>query len=87
MRGGQRFLSTALLAVAFAAPLLTTACAEHRYHRTYDPYYHDYRRWDNNETGYYNQWTVETHRDQHRDFRKLNRDEQHEYWEWRHNHH
>ncbi|HXP86657.1 MAG TPA: hypothetical protein VN841_18145 [Bryobacteraceae bacterium] len=27
---------------------------------------------------------VETHRDPHRDFRKLNRDEQQEYWKWRH---
>ena len=86
MTRGRRGLNSFLLAVVLAAPLLTTACAEHHSYRAYDPYYHDYHRWDNNEVVYYNRWTVETHRDQHRDFRKLSHNEQNEYWEWRHHH-
>jgi hypothetical protein len=35
---------------------------------------------------YYNQWTTETHRDSHRNFKKLRPEEQKEYWTWRHNH-
>ena len=83
MPSKYRYLSSLLLAVAFIAPAVTTGCGEHRYH---DAYYNDYHRWDRHENVYYNQWTVETHRD-HRDFRKLDHDQQKEYWTWRHNHH
>ncbi len=87
----KRYFSALVMAAClagFASPLISTGCAARvgvRY-RVYDPYYNDYHRWDDRETVYYNQWVVETHRDPHRDFRKLNRDEQHEYWSWRHNH-
>ena len=54
--------------------------------RVYDPYYTDYHTWNHDEVVYYNQWSVETHRDPHRDFRKLNEQEKKEYWTWRHNH-
>jgi len=83
MRG---YVGSLLLSAVLAAPLVTTGCAEHHYYRAYDPYHNDYHRWDNNEVVYYNQWTVETHRDQHRDYRKLNKEEQKEYWNWRHDH-
>ena len=59
---------------------------EHHSYRVYDPYYTDYHVWNDDEVGYYNRWAAETHRDPHRDFRKLNKDEQKEYWTWRHNH-
>ncbi len=85
MPSGYRYLSSLLLAAAFLAPAVTTGCATRTY-RTYDPYYNDYHRWDNHETVYYHQWIVENHRND-RDFRRLNRDEQKEYWTWRHNHH
>jgi hypothetical protein len=78
-------VNTLLLSAVLAAPLLTTACAEHHYYRAYDGYYNDYHRWDDHEVVIYNQWIVETHRP-HRDFRKLSREEQREYWEWRHRH-
>ena len=58
----------------------------HSTYRVYDPYHNDYHRWDNHETVYYHQWVVENHRDD-RDFRKLNKDEQKRYWDWRHEHH
>jgi hypothetical protein len=74
-----------LLAAAFFAPVLTTGCGE-RHYRAYDPYYNDYHRWDRHENVYYQQWVVENHRD-NRDFRRLDHDQQKQYWDWRHSHH
>jgi len=74
------------LALVFAALLGGLGCAEHHYYRVYDPYYHDYHRWDHQEAAYYDQWAVETHRDPHRDFKGLNDQEKKEYWTWRHSH-
>jgi|SRR5437588_6130330 len=84
MHYGYRRLSSLLLAAAFLAPAITTGCATRTY-RYYDPYYHDYHRWDDHERVYYHQWVVENHHED-RDFRRLNRDEQKEYWTWRHKH-
>jgi hypothetical protein len=78
-------LSSLLLAVALASSVAGIACAEH-HGRVYDPYYTDYHTWNHDEVVYYNRWVVETHRDPHRDYRHLKKDEQKEYWTWRHNH-
>jgi len=86
MREKKGYFRAWLLAVALVLPVIGTACPEHHYYRVYDAYHNDYHRWDDHENVYYQQWAVETHRDQHRDFRKLNQDEQKEYWKWRHNH-
>jgi hypothetical protein len=80
-----RGTSSLLLFAVLAAASTMTGCAERR-HRVYDPYYHDYHRWNNNEVVFYNQWVVETHGDSHREYRRLHRDEQRQYWEWRHHH-
>ncbi|MGA2345940.1 MAG: hypothetical protein ABSF93_08025 [Candidatus Sulfotelmatobacter sp.] len=85
MSRGSNSLSALLLAAALSSSFAGMACARHPY-RVYDPYYTDYHVWNDEEVGYYNRWTVETHRDAHRDFKKLNKDEQKEYWTWRHNH-
>lgn len=85
MSRGSRPLSSLLLAAAMASSLAGFACASHPY-RVYDPYYTDYHVWNDSEVTYYNQWSAETHRDAHRDFRKLPPNEQKEYWTWRHNH-
>ena len=82
----KKLTGSFFVTLALALPMLTTACAEHHYYRASDPYHHDYHRWDRNETVYYNNWVVETHRDPHRDYRKLNHDEQKAYWDWRHDH-
>jgi hypothetical protein len=82
MSSGPRYLSLIFLACALATPLVTSGCA----HRVYDPYYSDYHRWDHHETVYYQQWIVENHRDPHRDYHHLNKDEQKQYWDWRHSH-
>lgn len=86
MCSGPRYLNTLLLAAALASPVLNSACAEHHYYRAYDVDHNDYHVWDAQENVYYNQWAVENHRE-NREFRKLNRDEQREYWNWRHSHH
>ena len=53
-------------------------------YRAYDPYRSDYHVWDANEGAFYTRWSAETHRDPHRDYRKLNKNEQADYWKWRH---
>lgn len=86
-------LSSLLLLAVFGLPLATVGCSEnrgygYRYYdatnnRYYDPYYNDYHYWNPGEQGYYNRYYVENHR-QYRDLRRLNRDQQKQYWHWRH---
>ncbi len=77
---------TTLSTLILAFGLLATGCAEHHY-RVYDPYYSDYHEWGPGETVYYNQWYSENyHNAPHRDYKKLNKEEQHKYWDWRHQH-
>jgi len=84
LRGKQKFQSM-ILVIAFGVAILTS-CAEHHYYRAYDPYHNDYHAWDNHETVYYQRWALETHHDPHHNYRKLNHDEQKQYWNWRHQH-
>jgi hypothetical protein len=81
------FNRSKLIQVSAAAVIMTAvaSCAEHHY-RVYDPYYTDYHVWNHDEDVYYQRWAVETHRDPHRDFRKIPPNEQKEYWTWRHGH-
>jgi hypothetical protein len=80
-------IRSALLTLALASVTLATGCAVHAGvgYRVYDPYYSDYHVWNQPEIGYYNQWTVETHRP-NMEYRKLKPADQHEYWKWRHDH-
>jgi hypothetical protein len=89
MLPAKRYLGALVMAFGLALPLVTAGCAARVGvgYRVYDPYGRDYHRWNGNESIYYNQWAVETHRDPHRDFRRLNRGEQRQYWQWRHNDH
>ena len=82
MRRGPFRLTSLLLAPALALPVVSAGCGEHRY---YDPYYHDYHRWAPDEDGYYRRWEAEGHRE-HREWGARSRDEQNEYWKWRHGH-
>ena len=85
MHSRSRFVGSLVLAAALACSVLGTACAHH-YHRVYDPYYSDYHVWNGGEVTYYQTWSRENHRDEHRDFRHLPAGEQKEYWTWRHSH-
>jgi hypothetical protein len=86
MEKRPRLLGSWFLAAVLAFSVVSIGCAHHHYYRVYDPYYSDYHIWNGEESGYYQQWAVEYHRDPHRDFRKLPPGEQKEYWGWRHTH-
>jgi hypothetical protein len=81
----RRYVSSILQAVLLLSPVVFSGCAARVTYRAYDPEYRDYHAWDGVELGFYQNWESETHRD-HRDFRKRNREEQKEYFEWRHHH-
>ena len=85
MSRGSHLWGRLLLATALVTAVAGLGCHDH-YYRAYDPYYTDYHTWDHNEVVYYNQWATETHRDPHRDYKKLSKEDQKEYWTWRHNH-
>jgi hypothetical protein len=82
------YLRSVLLLLGLCTPVIITSCAARVGvgYRVYDPSYTDYHVWDDHERVYFNQWAVETHRDPHRDFRKIKPEEQKEYWTWRHSH-
>jgi hypothetical protein len=80
MRLRHRLVSPLMIAALFTAPVAVSACAGHR---TYDPYYGDYHRWNGTENGFYTQWEGETHR-AHLDFGRRPAEEQHAYFDWRH---
>jgi hypothetical protein len=88
MLNTRRFLPSLLLVASLTAPVMITGCAARVGvgYRVNDPYYRDNHVWDDHERVFYNQWSVENHRDSHRDFRKLKHNEQKEYWDWRHKH-
>jgi hypothetical protein len=72
-------INSFVLTAAMATAVLTTGCAVHAY---YDPYYHDSHPVAG-EVTFYSQWETETHRE-HKDFNKRSKEEQKEYWDWRH---
>lgn len=84
MQVARRFLVLILLMGTFSIPVVTTGCGGPTYYRAYDPYYHDYHAWPD-EDAYYRRWYGENYHDRtYRDYRKLNHDEQKRYWDWRH---
>ena len=68
-----------------AATLATAGCSVHAGYRAYDPGYHDYHTWDDHEDHAYRAYLSERHED-YRDYKKLNHDQQNDYWKWRHSH-
>ena len=95
----HRYLGSLLLGAALVAPMTITASPnsqerneekreEKREHerRYYDRDHKDYHVWNDREDGAYRRWLEEKHYQTHREFSKLKRREQSEYWEWRHAH-
>lgn len=80
----KRALPHLLAASLLTAPLAMVGCAEHSQYRVYDPDDGTYHYW-NDEAPYYQQWEVETRR-QDREYRRRDHDEQRQYWQWRQNH-
>jgi hypothetical protein len=82
----HRYFGIAVLSAAFVLPVMVTAgCAGRVTYgaRVYDPGYRDYHDWNDNEVVFYRQYLNERHQP-YREFRRLNRGQQREYWEWRH---
>jgi hypothetical protein len=61
---------------------ISAGCASHN-NRYYDPYYRDYHVWRRDDGAEYRRYRMER-RLPHRDFRRLDRRQQEEYWRWRH---
>jgi hypothetical protein len=85
MRSKTLRFAPALLFTFLLLPLSNTGCAVRAEYRVYDPYYHDYHVWNDRESASYRQWAVQNHRE-NVDFRKLNKNDQKQYWDWRHSH-
>jgi hypothetical protein len=77
----KRVALTLLTATAIPTVFCTGCTVRAGY---YDPYYHDRHRWVVEEP-YYGTWERESHR-RHQEYRRRNKEEQREYWEWRHHH-
>lgn len=53
--------------------------------RVYDRAHKDYHNWDDNEDRSYRAYLGEQHQD-YREYSKLKRNQQNQYWNWRHEH-
>lgn len=71
------------IAAAIVSTTFITGCTVHAGY--YDPYYRDHHQWVVEEP-YYGRWETETHR-RHEEFKQRKKEEQREYWEWRHRQH
>jgi hypothetical protein len=76
-------LGPLVLGAAMIAPVLTSGCSAHT--RYYDEYHTDYHTWNSGEVGAYRVWIGERHYE-YRDYNRLSREQQQEYWNWRHEH-
>ncbi|MEA2722920.1 MAG: hypothetical protein QOH59_691 [Gemmatimonadales bacterium] len=81
MRLNHGIFALMLSATALASAAATTACAGGGV--VYDPYRHDYHRWNRGEDRLYRRWEVQGHRG-HLDFQRRSAGEQSAYWGWRH---
>ena len=79
-------LTAFVLSAAFIVPVAVRADdRNHQEKRYYDRSGHDYHTWNNNEDRAYRQYLEEQHRD-YREFHRMRRGEQQQYFGWRHTH-
>lgn len=79
----NRHVGAILLLAASLAPLEMSRCAARV--RVYDEYHADDHYWNDREDRAYRMWLAERHYE-YREYVRLNKEEQREYWNWRHNH-
>lgn len=78
----KKTFTTLALTAAIALPAFTQVSV-----RIYDPHRRDYHRWDDREARAYRAYWAERHREaEYREYARLRRQEQRDYWVWRHNH-
>ncbi len=95
MNGLKRYVTSIALMGALAAPVAMFAQDRDRddrhdkdeNRRVYDRQYHDYHSWNGDEDQRYRGWYSNTYNGrEYRDYDKLSRKQQNEYWKWRHKH-
>jgi hypothetical protein len=92
MQPMPRYLASLFLGAALILPVGVQASPvddrDHdHYKRYYDREHRDYHYWDAREAAAYHHWLMEERREQrYRDYARLKREEQAEYWRWRHAH-
>jgi hypothetical protein len=79
----KRVLASALLAGSLLIAVGSSGCAARV--RVYDEDHRDYHSWNHDEDVVYRGYWTER-KEPYRDYKKLNKDEQKDYWNWRHNH-
>jgi hypothetical protein len=89
MHSAHRYIAPLFLIVALAAPLSSIASPGAQKPsvqiRVYDSTHKDYHNWDDNENRAWGQYLSENHYKTH-DYKKANKREQSQYWNWRHDH-
>lgn len=92
MKQLQRYVGPLLLGASLLAPLGINAAGprpgeEEHVHRYYDREHKDWHNWDEHESAAYRHWLMEERREhQYREYERLERRRQAEYWRWRHEH-
>jgi type III secretory pathway component EscR len=87
----SRTLSALILGAVLCAPV-TVVRADDEHHeqerakRYYDGDKKDYHEWNEHENRAYRRWLEERHERDNREFTRLKREQQREYWRWRHEH-
>jgi hypothetical protein len=89
----SKSLSAFALVAAFGATALVPVCASAQdshdrtthERRVFDRNHRDYHVWNNDEDRVYREYLTQQHR-KYRVFTRLNRKQQQEYWNWRHDH-
>lgn len=93
----RHFLFAGLMSAMLVAPLTTSMRADDRHDRDdqkherdrdgryYDPYRGDYHAWNAQEDQAYRRYLEERHQS-YREYDRLNKKDQRDYWKWRHSH-
>ena len=98
MQRTQQYLASLFLGAALVAPVGAQASfnpLDDKHHdrddkkakHYYDREHKDYHDWDDHESAAYRHWLMEErHEKEYRDYPRLRREQQAEYWTWRHEH-
>ena len=87
----SRTLSALILGAALCAPAVVVRADDEHHEREeakryYDRDRKDYHEWTERENRAYRRWNEERREREYRDFTRIDRERQREYWRWRHDH-